>query len=162
MKMSKLKNVLNCHLSPRYRKPKSGLLLRIIAEFMSLTSDECKPMQKALYVISERHSIGGIRLKYINNDSVLKYPVYVYPHVNEQSEFTRGPLNRQVEEVIFSQREKGRLTLEDCSQFILGDFCIISPLKTWAISTDLDMFAKCQHENIERSVAKSSIQQLLL
>ena len=139
-----------------------GLTLRIVAEFMSLTSDECKPMQKALYVISERHSIGSIRLKYINNDSVLKYPVYVYPHVNEQSEFTRGVLNLQVEELILSQRKKGRLTLEDCSKFILGDFCIRSPLKTWAISTDLDMFAKCQHQSIERSVANLSIQQLLL
>ena len=131
-----------------------GLTLRIVAEFMSLTSDECKPMQKALYVISERHSIGSIRLKYINNDSVLKYPVYVYPHVNEQSEFTRGVLNLQVEELILSQRKKGRLTLEDCSKFILGDFCIRSPLKTWAISKDLEIFSRCQHESTERLVTR--------
>ena len=138
-----------------YRMPKEGNALRMIAEFICLTSDECKPMQAALYVISA-HRLQGIvsnQYKYIDNETVPEYPANVYPHVNEQSEFTRGPLNLQCEKELLSQGKNGRLTLEDCSRYILGDFCIRSPSKTWAVSTDLELFPECRHDSTERRVA---------
>ena len=130
----------------------AGKGLRMIAEFICLTSDECKPMQAALYVISVNFLQRQIsyQYKYIDNDTVPEYPANVYPHVNEQSEFTRGPLNLQVEQHILSRRKNVRLTLEDCSPYILGDFCIRSPSKTWAVSTDLELLPQCRHESAER------------
>ena len=126
--------------------------LRMIAEFICMTSDECKPMQAALYVISVNFLQRQIsyQYKYIDNDTVPEYPANVYPHVNEQSEFTRGPLNLQVEQHILSRRKNVRLTLEDCSPYILGDFCIRSPSKTWAVSSDLELLPECRHESAER------------
>ena len=126
--------------------------LRMIAEFICLTSDECKPMQAALYVISAKNLQQQIsnQYKYIDNGIFPKYPANVYPHVNEQSEFTRGPLNLQVEQHILSRRKNVRLTLEDCSPYILGDFCIRSPSKTWAVSSDLELLPECRHESAER------------
>ena len=139
-------------LPPRHRMPKEGESLSMIGEFICLTSDECKPVQAALYVISAHRlqKMVSNQYKYIDNETVPESPGNVYPHVNEQSEFKRGPLNLQVEQHIVSQRKKGRLTLEDCSRYILGDFCIGSPSKTWAVSTDLELLPECRHESSER------------
>ena len=126
--------------------------LRIIADFLCLTSDQCKPMQEALYVLTAQllHNTISNQSTYQDNEITPEYPANIYPHVNEKSEFICGHLNQKSQEEILSLRKNHTITLAECEQYILGDFCIQSPSETWAISKDLILLPECQHISKER------------
>ena len=79
-----------------------------------------------------------------------RYPDWVYPYFNEESQYTLGRLNRSITDQMMSLGKKKIIKTEDCTRHILGSFCIRSPKGSWAISDDLLLNQECTHTDAKR------------